>query len=65
MRFQIDTMTCGACARRVTKAIETADPGAEVEIDLDRRLVEVRSEQMPAVLASALADAGYPAVAAA
>jgi copper chaperone len=65
MRFQIDDMTCGACARRVTKAIQAVDPAAEVEIDLDRRLAEVRSEQPSTAIASALASAGYPAVAAA
>ena len=65
MKFQIDNMTCGGCARSVTKAIQKVDPAAEVEIDLDRRLVEVRSEQPPTAFASALDQVGYPAVAAA
>jgi copper chaperone CopZ len=37
MKFQIDNMTCGGCARSVTKAIHSVDPHAKVDIDLPRR----------------------------
>ena len=62
MRLRIDTMTCGGCARRITKSIQTVDPAAEVEIDLDGRLVEVRSAQPFDAFAPALTAEGYPAV---
>ena len=30
MQFHIENMTCGGCARSVTKAIQSVDPTAEV-----------------------------------
>ncbi len=35
MQFRIENMTCGGCARSVTKTIQKVDPAAEVEVDLD------------------------------
>jgi copper chaperone len=53
-------MTCGHCAGRVTQTLKAADPAAEVAIDLKAQTVQVRSREDRAVLAEALADAGYP-----
>lgn len=64
MKFRIENMTCGGCARGVTRAIQKLDPGAEVEIDVERRLVEVRSGRPEGEVAEALAAVGFPAVAA-
>ena len=64
MRFRIENMTCGGCARSVTKTIQKVDPAAEIEIDVDRRSVEVRSGREPSAFATALDTAGFPAVAA-
>ena len=65
MKFRIENMTCGGCARSVTRTIQKLDPEAQVEIDVDRRFVEVRSETPSADFAAALAEVGYPAVEAA
>ncbi|HZF43771.1 MAG TPA: heavy-metal-associated domain-containing protein [Sphingomonadaceae bacterium] len=62
MRFRIDNMTCGGCARGVTKAILSIDPQAEVSADPPARLVDVRSELPAAELATALGLAGFPVV---
>lgn len=64
MKFRIENMTCGGCARSVTRAIQKLDPGAEVQIDVEGRLVEVRSGKAPGDFAEALAAVGFPAVAA-
>ena len=64
MEFRIDNMTCGGCARSVTKTIQKVDPSAEVQIDVDRRSVEVRSAKAPADFAAALDQVGFPTVAA-
>ena len=64
MKFHVENMTCGGCARSVAKAIQRLDPAAEVAVDLDGHSVEVRSSQAPAAISAALDKAGYPAVAA-
>ena len=65
MRFKIENMTCGGCARSVTRAIQKVDPGAEVAIDVEARLVEVRSAKAAGEVARALDAVGFPAVEAA
>ena len=60
IRFEVPDMTCGACARRVTKAVQSVDPVAQVEADPPTREVRVHSSADPAVLAKALEEAGYP-----
>ncbi|MFN3945256.1 MAG: heavy-metal-associated domain-containing protein [Allosphingosinicella sp.] len=61
MQFRIDNMTCGGCARGVTKAVQSIDPQAEVSADVPARLLEVRSERPAAEIAAALDKAGFPA----
>lgn len=60
MQFQIDNMTCGGCARNVTKAIHSVDPQAKVDIDLTLKRVKVASGAGEAAIAAALDDVGYP-----
>lgn len=61
MQFHIKNMSCGGCARSVTKAIQSVDPVAKVTPDLANRNVEVVSGQPREILEAALAQAGYPA----
>lgn len=60
MQFRIDNMTCGGCAKSVTKAIHSVDPQAKVEIDLATKAVRVGSSADEAALLARLDDAGYP-----
>lgn len=60
MRFHIDNMTCGGCARGVTKAIQSVDPSAEVAADPPSRQIEVKSTATPAAIEAALREAGFP-----
>lgn len=62
MKFQIERMTCGGCARSVRKAIAAVDPKAEISVDLPNRTVEVESSVSEYLFALALASEGYPAV---
>ncbi len=64
MRLRIENMTCGGCARSVTRTIQKVDPAAEVHIDVEARSVEVNSKAPPEALAAALDAAGFPAAAA-
>lgn len=59
--FQVEKMTCGGCANRVTKAVLTVDSDAKVGVDLKRKLVRVESCVDAAVMVSAISNAGYPA----
>lgn len=60
MRFHIEIMTCGGCARSVTKAIRSVDPAALVKADPESHKVEVATAAPhAAVVAAALTDAGH------
>ncbi|MEX0405789.1 heavy-metal-associated domain-containing protein [Aquibium sp. LZ166] len=64
MQFHIENMTCGGCARSVTKAVESVDPQARVNADPVTKTVTIVSGASTASISKALADAGYPASAA-
>ncbi|OYZ94065.1 MAG: heavy metal transport/detoxification protein [Rhizobiales bacterium 17-65-6] len=59
-QFTIPGMTCGGCGRRVTNAILTVDPAAEVITDPPSREVKVITKADEQVLLAALSEAGYP-----
>ena len=61
MQLHIENMTCGGCARSVTKAIQSVDPTAKVETDPAARTVVVTTTSPRAAIQSVLAEAGYPA----
>ncbi len=63
MGLRIESMTCGGCARSVTKAIQAVDPAAKVEINPTVRLVKVETTATPAVVLQVLEAAGFPAAA--
>ena len=59
MQFHIETMTCGGCARGVTKAIQSVDPDAQVKVDPATHTVDVTTTARRERLAAVLADAGF------
>ncbi|MEF8764506.1 heavy-metal-associated domain-containing protein [Stenotrophomonas sp. A3_2] len=60
MEFHVEGMTCGGCARSVTKAIELVDPQASVQADPASRRVQVETSASEAQIVAALTDAGFP-----
>lgn len=60
MELHIENMSCGGCARSVTKAIQSVDPQAQVKADPASRRVEVVSASPRASIEAALAEVGYP-----
>ncbi len=60
-QFHVPAMTCGHCVARVTQALQSADPRAQVRIDLARKAVGVVSAASVEALQRALDEAGYPA----
>lgn len=60
IEFDVQAMSCGHCVSAVSQAIKALDPDARVEVDLAHKKVKIESEESPARLAQALAEAGYP-----
>ncbi len=61
MELRIESMTCGGCAKSVTKAIQSIDPNARIETNPAARTVKVETTASSAVLQQVLEEAGYPA----
>ncbi|MFD2367874.1 heavy-metal-associated domain-containing protein [Pseudoduganella sp. GCM10020061] len=61
VELNVEGMSCGHCAGRVSKAIADVDPAAKVEVDVGSGLVRVTSSAPVQELAQAVSEAGYPA----
>lgn len=59
MQFHIETMTCGGCARGMTKAIQSVDATATVQADPPNRRVEVTTTAPRDQIVAALTEAGF------
>ncbi|EKA7905705.1 heavy-metal-associated domain-containing protein, partial [Citrobacter freundii] len=53
-------MTCGGCARTVTKVIQNIDPEASIITDPPTRKIEVKTSLSTEQVANALREAGFP-----
>jgi copper chaperone len=58
--FTLPAMSCGHCIGVITGTVQSIDPQARIQADLERRSVRVESERDRAQLEAALTDAGYP-----
>jgi copper chaperone CopZ len=61
IELNVQGMTCGACVRHVTAALQPLAGVATVEVDLQAGRVQVSGTPDSAALIAALDDAGYPA----
>ncbi len=61
IELNVEGMSCGHCVARVTKAVLAADSGAKVVVDLPSKTVKADSSADPALIASNITEAGYPA----
>ncbi|MGL5388178.1 MAG: heavy-metal-associated domain-containing protein [Serratia sp. (in: enterobacteria)] len=59
--FTVPTMTCGGCAKSVTKALLNADPQARIETNPAAGEVKIDSTLAASALLEVLGEAGYPA----
>ena len=58
--FEVNDMTCGHCASTITQAVQAADRGAQVQIDLAAHRVAIEPAAADAkVLEEAIREAGY------
>ena len=61
--FHVPDMSCGHCKAAIEKALRSADPLAEIEVDLDRRRVRVAGRFSVEEALNIMNTAGYDAVA--
>ncbi len=61
LRFHVSNMSCGGCAKGVTRAIQGAVTGATVDVHLSSREVVVSGTNDEAAIVHALKRAGYQA----
>lgn len=60
--IQVEKMSCGGCASRVTEAIKAVDPAATVDIDLKSKTAKVVTDADLDEVAASITRAGYPAM---
>lgn len=56
--YKVSGMTCGGCATSITKALQSLNASAEVDVDLDKAQVSV-SGLDAAQVEQAVEDAGF------
>jgi len=59
--LQVEKMSCGGCASRVTSTIKTVDDAATVDVDLKNKTVRVTTDLPLDEVMAAIAQAGFPA----
>ncbi len=60
INLTLPDMTCGGCAKAVTKAVQKLDPAAVVDADPPRHAARITTTAREADLREALAAAGFP-----
>lgn len=58
--YRIPNMTCGGCARAITRIVERTVPRSTIDIDVDSRTLTIKTEDDFKALEEALATGGYP-----
>lgn len=62
MKFRVENMTCGGCARSVTATLKQLDPQATVNIDVETKWVDLDSTLSVEQVTEALTEDGFPPV---
>jgi copper chaperone len=63
LTYQVDDMTCGRCAGHISAGIRAIDPAADLQVDLGRHAVLVRTVATAGASEAAIREAGYSPVA--
>lgn len=59
IQLTVTGMTCGHCEKAVTRAIQTLDPQAQVQIQRDQNLVKVQTSATQTAVVAAIEEEGY------
>jgi copper chaperone len=57
--YEVKGMTCGGCARSVTKAIAMQLPNVKADVSLEEASVTIEGEHDAAAVERAVEDAGF------
>ncbi len=60
LSLKVSGMTCGGCIKAVIKAIQSEDPSARVQADLDTQIVSLETTLSQAQASQLITDAGFP-----
>jgi copper chaperone len=60
LSLKVSGMTCGGCIKAVSKAIQSQDPQAKVEVDLASQMVNLETSLSAAQASQIITDAGFP-----
>lgn len=60
MKFTVSGMTCGGCINAVTRAIQSADPQAQVKVDLPTQSIELQTVLSSIEAQRLIEAAGFP-----
>ncbi|QWE09166.1 heavy-metal-associated domain-containing protein [Polynucleobacter ibericus] len=60
LSLKVSGMTCGGCINAVTRAIQTQDPAAIVQVDLATQIVTLQTSLSADEAGQLIADAGFP-----
>ena len=60
-RYSVPNMTCGHCKAKIEDALLEADGGAELDFDMEARVVAVDSVLESAEVMETIKSAGYEA----
>ncbi|HEY9849130.1 MAG TPA: heavy-metal-associated domain-containing protein [Leptolyngbyaceae cyanobacterium] len=59
LQLKVPNMACSACGEKITKAIKTLDPAANVQADSKTKLVNIETQASEAAVTEAITSAGY------
>ena len=60
LSLKVSGMTCGGCIKAVTKAIQSQDPEAKVQADLESQMVNLETSLSALQASQIITNAGFP-----
>ena len=63
LSLKVSGMTCGGCINAVTRAVQSQDPQAKVQVDLATQTVTLETSLSPEKASELITDAGFPVLA--
>jgi copper chaperone len=62
LSLKVSGMTCGGCINAVTRAVQSQDPSAKVQVDLVTQIVSLDTSLTEADASRLITEAGFPVV---
>lgn len=59
IKIKVPSITCDACAKSITQAIKTHESDAEVNVDVDKKVVSVKTDASEESIKQMIVAAGH------